>query len=55
MNLLDQMTNDQFPMTNDGGRDWRAVEGLHRHTFRGWSLVIGIWSFPAIIREHVRE
>jgi hypothetical protein len=49
------MTNDQFSMTNDGGRAQRAVKGLHGHTIRHWSLVIGIWSFHAIIREHVRE
>jgi hypothetical protein len=49
------MTNDQFPMTNDGGRAQRAVKGLHGNTIRNWSLAIGIWSFPAIIREHVRE
>jgi hypothetical protein len=49
------MTNDQFPMTNDGGRTWRAVNELQRNAIRNWSLGIGIWSFPAIIREHVRE
>jgi len=45
------MTNDQFPMTNDGGRAQRAVKGLHGTPIRNWSLAIGIWSFPAIIRD----
>jgi len=47
----EQMTNDQFSMTNDGGApiaprpcravQWaqrRAVKGLHRNTIRTWAL-----------------
>jgi hypothetical protein len=62
------MTNDQFPMTNDGGRTERAVPyysadgtstGLSilslSKGFRHCALVIGIWSLPQIIREGVRE
>jgi hypothetical protein len=40
------MTNDQFPMTIDGGHAERAVKGLHGNPIRTWSLAIGIWSFP---------
>ncbi len=42
------MTNDQFPMTNDGGRAERAVKEQDGNTIRTWSLVIGIWSFPRL-------
>jgi hypothetical protein len=49
------MTNDQFPKTNGGGRAERAVNGAIRNEIRSWSLAIGIWSFPRIIRDGVRE
>jgi hypothetical protein len=49
------MTNDQFAMTNDGGRAQRAVKEHHGNAIRNWSFAIGIWSFPAIIRQLIRE
>jgi hypothetical protein len=49
------MTNDQFPMTNGGGRAKRAANWSHSIGFRNWSLTIGIWSLLRIIREGVRE
>jgi hypothetical protein len=59
------MTNGELPMTDDGKSAPQIVQRLHRNTVRnlpaallwqaGWSLAIGIWSFPAIIREQVRE
>jgi hypothetical protein len=54
-NDLREMTNDQFPMTNGGGRTQRAVQQRHEDSVRLWSFVIGIWSLPWIIREGVRE
>jgi hypothetical protein len=48
MNSSDRMTNDQFPMTNGGGRAGRAVRRLHGDPIRNWSFVIGIWSFPRL-------
>jgi hypothetical protein len=49
------MTNDQFSMTNDGGRAQRAVKEQDGNTIR--TLVISHWDLviPAIIRERVRE
>jgi hypothetical protein len=49
------MTNDQFPMTNGGGRAARGGHGHPPNGIRNWSLAIGIWSLPEIIREGVRE
>jgi hypothetical protein len=42
------MTNDQFLMTNDGGRAQRAVKDLQKSRVRHWSLAIGIWSFSGL-------
>jgi len=48
------MTNDQFQITNDGGRAQRAVKGTRcsesQLVISHWDLVI-----PRIIREHLRE
>jgi hypothetical protein len=49
------MTNDQFPMTNGGGGMQRAVKWYAPNRIRTWSLAIGIWSLPEIIREGIRE
>jgi hypothetical protein len=49
------MTNDQFPMTNDGRRAQRTVREHRGNAIRDWSFAIGIWSFPEIIREPIRE
>jgi hypothetical protein len=43
------MTNDQYPMTNNG------VGNVQRLAIGGWDLVIGIWSlgmFASRAREH---
>jgi hypothetical protein len=42
------MTNDQFPMTNDGWRAQRAVKERHGDAIPNWSFAIGIWSFPRL-------
>jgi hypothetical protein len=42
------MTNDQFPMTNGGGRKKRAVWSIGGDPIRNWSFAIGIWSFPRL-------
>jgi len=55
VNHPDQMTNDQFPMTNDGGGAERAVKWLPATGISHWSLAIGICSLPEIIREGIRE
>jgi hypothetical protein len=47
------MTNDQFPMTN--GLEERALMENRGAAIRSWSFAIGIWSFPEIIRERIRE
>jgi len=49
------MTNDQFPMTNGGGRTKRAANSSHSIAMRDWSLTIGIWSLPRITREGIHE
>ncbi len=46
MNSPDQMTKNQFSMTNVGGRAMRAVNWEHVTTIYNWSLAIGIWSLP---------
>ena len=43
---LDQMTNDQFPMTNRGARKTHTVTVPPDRCICHWSLIIGIWSFP---------
>jgi hypothetical protein len=35
------MTNDQFPMTNGGGRATRGVQGHPRNGIRNWPLGFG--------------
>jgi len=50
-----QMTNDQFPMTNAEGREEHGVKEHPSNRIRKWSLPIGIWSFPEITREGLRE
>jgi hypothetical protein len=42
------MTNDQFPMTNGGGRALRAIPGRYGDAIRNWSFAVGIWSFPRL-------
>jgi hypothetical protein len=45
----DPMTNDQFPMTNGGARDGRAVKVTDEDPVRYWSLIIGNWSFSGMV------
>jgi hypothetical protein len=45
------MTNDQFPMTNDGGRAQRAVKERDGNTIRTWSFDIGHCCWQVLLAQ----
>jgi hypothetical protein len=50
-----EMTHDQFPMPNGAAQTVRIVTQRRAKAISSWSLAIGIWSLPGILRERVRE